>query len=506
MDYPINTPGSPRRENSPSYCHDLPSEPRTDVGIVLVTGASGYIGGRLVPELTARGYRVRAMVRAPSHEYDDLWPGVEVVVGDALRIESLGNALRGVDTAYYLIHSLLLGPREFESAEIQSAKNFREVAEREQVKRIIYLGGLGDTQSDLSPHLRSRRLVSKELKRGSVAVTTLRAAVVIGSGSASYEIIKNLVKRLPVFIIPRWAENRCQPIAIRDVIKYLIGVLEIPETAGKSLHIGGPNIMTYETMLRECAEVYNLKRFFIHIPLPYIGIFSYFACLLTPVPARLTRSLMSSLKNEVVCQNSSITDYLPFACLTYKEAIIRAMNREEQDTISTRWTGAYPPAHELAMKLGEIGGRPDFTARFSLSTKKEAGLLFRAVCMIGGEEGWFSNNWMWRLRGLIDKIFLGVGDSRGRRSHNSILINDVIGFWRVEDIRDNSRLLLRSEMRMPGKAWLDFNIVDNGEMRTLSVTPYFYTKSLAGKLYWYFFLPFHRFIFNDLIKQIEKRS
>ncbi|MHB9030307.1 MAG: SDR family oxidoreductase [Candidatus Latescibacterota bacterium] len=493
-------------KNPNLYCHDLPTEPRSDLGTVLVTGASGYIGGRLIPELTTRGYRIRVMVRASSPEYQELWPGVEVVVADALDEKSLEKALHGVDTAYYLIHSLLLGPKDFEFAEIKAAANFRKVAEQERVKRIIYLGGLGDTQGELSPHLRSRRMVAKELRCGPVPVTILRAAVIIGSGSASYEIIKHLVKRIPVCIVPRWANNRCQPIAIRDVIKYLVGVLEIPGTAGKSYHIGGQDILTYGTMLKICAEVYHLKRLFIPFPFRNIWIFSYIVGILTPVPARLTRYLMGSLKNEVVCQNTSITVLIPFQCLTYREAIVRAMNKEEQDSIHTSWTGAYPPAHELAIKLHELEHKPDYSTRYSLYTEKEAAALFRSICTIGGKEGWFSNNWMWKLRGLIDKMLLGVGDLRGRRSRNQLKINDVIGFWRIEDLRADKRLLLRAEMKLPGKAWLEFTIDDEERRRKLSVIARFYTKTMAGKAYWYVFLPFHGLIFNDLIKQIEKRS
>jgi uncharacterized protein YbjT (DUF2867 family) len=505
---------SPNKETSPAppwknpalYCHDLEAEPCPDIGTVLVTGASGYIGGRLIPELKARGYKVRVMVRAFSPEYSDLWPDVEVVVADALDMESLSKALTGIDTAYYLIHSLLLGPEEFEAAEIRASKNFREVAQKEHVKRIIYLGGLGDIHYELSPHLRSRMKVSEELKRGTVSVTILRAAVIIGSGSASYEIIKNLVKRIPVIIVPRWADNLCQPIAIRDVVKYLVGILETPSTAGKTYDVCGPDVLTYKMMLKVCAEVYNLKRIFIPFPTGNISIFSYFASLVTPVPAQLTRYLMGGLKYDIVCQTASINSVIHFQCLSYREAITRAKNIEEQDTIFTRWTSSYPPAHELAVKLDEIREKPDFTTRYSLTTEKEAAALFQSICRIGGKEGWFSNNWMWRLRGLIDKIFMGVGDLRGRRSMNRLKLNDVIGFWRIEDLRPDKRLLLRAEMRMPGKAWLEFTIEDDGVKRKLSVIPYYYTKTFAGKLYWYVFLPFHGYIFNDLIKDIEKKS
>ncbi|MBT4485082.1 MAG: SDR family oxidoreductase, partial [Candidatus Latescibacteria bacterium] len=370
----------------------------------------------------------------------------------------------------------------------------------------IYLGALGDIRSKLSPHLRSRTKVAEELQQGHVPVTVLRAAMIIGSGSASYEIIKNLVKTIPIFLVPRWVNNKCQPIAVTDVIKYLVGVLEVPETSGESYDIGGKDILTYKKMLKICAEMYNLKRIFIPLPVSNIVFFSYLAGIFTPVPAQLTRYLMGGLKNEVVCQNSIIKNIISFDCLTYKEAIIRAMSREEQDKISTRWSGAYPPAHELAIKLNELKEAPMYTAYYYLYTEKKASTLFRSISMIGGKEGWFSNNWMWRLRGIIDKIFMGVGDSRGRKNQYSLIINDVIGFWRIEDLQPSKRLLLRAEMKLPGKAWLEFYIKDEGDKRKLAVIPYFHTKTIAGKLYWYFFLPFHEIIFNDLIKQIENKS
>jgi uncharacterized protein YbjT (DUF2867 family) len=485
---------------------DLPTKPNPDMGKVLVTGASGYIGGRLVAELLARGYKVRVMVRAASPEYEEQWPEVEIVVADALDVESLKKALEGIHTAYYLIHSLLLGPKEFEMAEIQAAINFREAAEERQVKRIIYLGGLGDIGTKLSPHLRSRIRVASELKKGKVPITILRAAIIIGSGSASYEIIKNLVKKLPILLIPHWAMNKCQPIAIRDVIKYLIGVLEIPETSGKSYDIGGSDVLTYHTMLNILAELLKNKIIFIPFFYSNIRFYSYFASLFTPVPAPITYCLMEGLKNEVYCQNSLIKKILPFRLLPYKEAIIRAMTREEQDNIYTRWSGAYPPAHELALKLHELNHVPQYRASYSLYTKKKASSLFQSICKIGGNEGWFSNNWMWRLRGTVDRILLGVGTARGRRSQTSLKINDVIDFWRIEDFQKNKRLLLRAEMKLPGKAWLEFTINTKEGTRKLSVSAYYHTHGLFGKTYWYIFLPFHQIIFNDLIKQIEKRS
>ena len=495
-----------RWDNKDLFCHDLPSSPQPEVGKILVTGATGYIGGRLVPELLYRGYQVRVMVRGASPEQKELWPDAEIVVADALETDSLEKALEGIHTAYYLIHSLLLGQKRFEAADVQAAINFRKAAEEQKVKRIIYLGGLGHTQSNLSAHLKSRAIVAHELKKGKVPTTILRASIIIGSGSASYEIIQHLVKNVPIFFIPNWARNKCQPIGIRDVIKYLVGVLEVPETSGKAFDIGGRDILTYEMMLKILADLHGKKRFFLPFPFSMVGFLAYLASLLSPVPAPITLCLMEGVKNQVICQNDKIKTVLPFQPITYKEALLRAMSREERDNVYTRWSDAYPPAHELAIKLGELEETPHYTSGSSVLTEKSASSLFYSICKIGGKEGWFHSNWMWRLRGMLDRILMGVGTSRGRRSISSLRINDVIDFWRVEDLEENHRLLLRAEMKIPGSAWLEFKIEGAGKENRLSVTAYYHTSSLWGRIYWYSFLPFHYFIFQRLIEQIEDRS
>ena len=476
------------------------------MGRILVTGATGYVGGRLVDELLARGYKVRVMVRADSEGHRRRWPRAEIAVADALGPESLAAAMEDVAAAYYLIHSLLLGQREFESTDIHAAQNFRAAAEAAGVKRIIYLGGLGDVRGPLSRHLRSRMQVAEKLAGGAVPVTVLRTAVIIGSGSASYEIIEHLVKNLPVLPVPHWARTRCQPIGIRDVIKYLVGVLESPETIGQSFDIGGKDILTYKEMMQTLAELLGRRRLFVPCPFSNIAVFAYIAGLFTPVPSQITRCLMEGIVNTVVCQHNAIRDILRFEPLSYREALVRAMSRAEQDQVSTRWSDAYPPAHELAITLEEIEEPIRFTSSASLLTDKKPEVLFSSVCRIGGKEGWFYGNWLWRLRGMVDRILLGVGSSRGRRSSSTLRIGDVIDFFRVEDMQANSMLLLRAEMKLGGMAWLQFSIDPRPGKNRLSVNAYYLPRNIFGHIYWFFCLPLHHFIFHSLIRQIEKQS
>ena len=489
-----------------SFCEELASGPVPERGKILVTGGTGYIGGMLMPELIERGYEVRAMVRAASPEHVERWPSAEVTVADALDPASLRQALRGIHTAYYLIHSLLLGPKDFEQVDIQSATNFRDAAEAEGVKRIIYLGGLVDVNSKLSAHLRSRTEVANVLAAGSVPTTVLRAAVIIGSGSASYEMIKHLVLRLPILLIPHWGGTRCQPIAAGDVIRYLVGVLEADAARGRSFDIGGADVLTYEEMMRVLARILGRRRMFMHVPFSNITVYAYVGSFLTPVPTPITLCLMEGVRNDVVCHDEDIRGLVPFAPKTYKEALLSAMSIEEQDAVHTRWSDAYPPAHELAVRLRDLEQPATFSSTYSLVTQRDASALFHCICRIGGKEGWFQGNWMWRLRGLLDRVLAGVGTLRGRRSASSLRVNDVIDFWRVEELQKDRKLLLRAEMKLPGWAWLEFRIHPMDGCNRMSVTAYHETRTLFGKLYWYTFLPFHFYILNGLLLQIERRS
>ncbi len=494
-------------DNDELLCADLPTKPAADVGAILVAGATGYIGGRLVPELIGRGYKVRVMVRAPSPEHAERWPEAEVVVADALEVEPVSRALKGIHTVFYLIHSMLYGLDQFKNTDIQAAANFRQAAEQRGVARIIYLGGLGDTRTTLSTHLTSRLQVADEFSQGRVPTTILRAAIIIGSGSASYEMINHLVRRLPLFLVPVWAKTKCQPIGLRDVIKSLVGVLELPETAGQTFDIGGSDILTYEKIIKTHAEVLGKKRIFIRSPIANIKVYSYITSLLTPVPAAITWCLMESVTHDVVCQENDILEWVPFRRISCKEALVLAISREEQDAVRSRWSDNYPLDHELAIKLHELSAAPDYSSSYSLLSHKPAEALFRSFLKVGGREGWFNSNFLWRIRGALDRLLMGVGTARGRRSATTLRVNDVIDFWRVEAIEKNRLLLLRAEMKLPGRAWLEFRADPEGERQNrLTVTAYYQSKGLWGRIYWYIFLPFHHFIFYDLIKQIEKRS
>ena len=489
------------------FCHDLPTRPCPELGIVLVTGTTGYLGGRLVPELLARGYRVRIMVRRSSPEHKERWPDTEIFVADALNVGDLRKALNGVSVAYYLIHSLLLGKKEFENADIQAVTNFRFIAEEMNLKRVIYLGGLGRYHPDLSNHLKSRLNVAEILIRSKVPCTVLKAAIIIGSGSASYEIINNLVRNWPVYIVPAWINTLCQPISIRDVIKYLVAVLELEETSGRSFEIGGDDVLSYKEMILIHVKILRKRRLFLNSPISGVKLYSYFTSLLTPVPASIIQCLMEGVKNDVICEDIKIKKLIPFKTIGYKVSILRALSREDHDAIYTRWADAYPPAYELAMKITDLENPPHFISSYSILTDKPAQSLFGSICRIGGKEGWFHTNWMWRLRGFIDRMLMGVGASRGRRSESELRINDVIGFWRVEDLVPDKKLLLRAEMILPGKAWLEFRVrPEDLQMNRVSVHAYFQPRGITGRIYWYNFLPFHFIIFKDLLKQLVKRS
>lgn len=486
-------------------CSDLNTEPKPELGTILVTGATGYIGGRLVPELLARGYKVKVMARVDTGECQERWPEAETVVADALNKTELIEALQGVDVAYYLIHPAFIGYKKYRDTDLIAAMNFREAAEISGIKRIIYLTTIID-KSSLGDPVQSKIIqIPNELKKSTVPVTQIRVAMIIGSGSAFYELYENLVNKSPVILIPKWARNKVQPVSLRSLMHVLVGSLEADFTTGKDYDICGDEVLTYEDMFRIFAGLLHKKRMYIHTWISTPKLYSYLASLMSPLPESVIRSMIVRGRFEMVCSNGN--GHIPFYTpLKFKDSVLRAMSREQQDSVYTRWSDEYPRAHELAIKLENLKVPPRFISSYSRMSGKSANALFTYFCRIGGKEGWLHNNWMWRIRGVLDRVLLGVGIARGRRSATTLRINDVIDFWRVEDIQQDMKLLLRAEMKVPGMAWLEFRIDSKAERNQLTVTAYYETQSSWGKLYWYIFLPFHHIIFTNLLKEIDQKS
>jgi len=487
-------------------CTELQTVPRPEMGKILVTGATGYIGGRLVPELLARGYQVRVMARADKEETEERWPEAETVVADALFPEQLLIALKGIHTAYYLIHSSGPAQKKMGKPDIKAARNFRKAAEICGIKRIIYLGALIEKHKLILLKNIKPVSVAGEFHKGAVPTTHLHVSLIVGSGSAPYELMKSLIQKSPIIFIPKWALNKSQPIGLRSLMHILVGVIEKEETTGKSFDIGGPEVLSYEIMLKRMAKTFNKRKIYWRTFYSGVRMYAYVASIITPLPAAVIRSLIESFGDDVICRNDDDLLNTIYKPLRFKEALLKAMSREERDAVYTRWSDEYPPAHELAIKLHELKTPAKYISIYSIISDKSRELLFQSFCTIGGEAGWLHNNWMWKLRGLLDQIFLGVGITRGRRSNTSLRINDVVDFWRVEEIKEGTKLLLRAEMRLPGMAWLEFDLDNIEDKSKLSVTAYYEPRGIRGKIYWYFFLPFHHVIFTNLLKQIVKRA
>lgn len=474
---------------------------------ILVTGATGYIGGRLVPELLDAGHHVRCLARTPSKLDDAAWRGdVEVVRGDVTDRSSLDGAFAGIDVAYFLVHSMG-GPADFDEQDRRAAACFRDAAEAAGVARIVYLGGLGrDDDPDLSRHLRSRHEVGRVLADGGVAVTELRAAVIIGSGSASFEMLRYLVEVLPVMVTPRWVENRCQPIAIRDVLARLVHALDREAAGHEILEIGGPDVLTYREMMRTYARVAGLsRRRIVAVPVLTPTLSSRWIGLVTPLPTGLARPLVESLINEVVVNEPSPP--IPDAPepLTFTRAVELALQRSADLQVSTRWSDAAlwgrSPADPLPTDPDWAGGSL-LTDHQEVTSTASAADLHATVAGIGGDRGWYVTPLLWSLRGLIDKLIGGVGMRRGRRHPDDLWVGDAVDFWRVEAVEPDALVRLRAEMKLPGEAWLEWSIHPDGDRNRLEQRAIFYPRGLFGRLYWYVLIPFHAVIFARMLRRI----
>lgn len=477
--------------------------------LILVTGATGYVGGRLIPRLLKKGYRVRAMVRGSKERlHGRSWQNqVEIVVGDVLDPASLTDALTGVTAAYYLIHSMS-GNKKFTQRDITAAQNFSQAAAETGVKRIIYLGGLGDPDSTLSEHLRSRQETGAALRQFGVSVTEFRAGMIVGSGSLSFEMMRNLTERLPIMIAPRWVYSRTQPIAIRDVLNYLIAAPDVPESAGQIIEIGGADVLRNADMMQTYARLRGLHRFIIPVPVLTPHLSSYWVHWTTPVPASVVRPLIAGLRNELVVRDDRAKRLFPeIEPLDYVTAVGLALERVENGDIETLWSDAIASSQGDVKPVYLTQEQGMLIERRQMKVDADAATVFRAFTGLGGERGWPPFNWLWQARGLLDRLVGGVGMRRGRRHPDELRQGEALDFWRVEKVEPDKLLRLRAEMKLPGSGWLQFEAHERDDGRTdLVQTAYFASKGLLGLLYWYGIYPLHGVIFSRMMDAVAQRA
>ena len=473
---------------------------------ILLSGATGYIGGRLAPRLLERGYRLRCISRSREKLLSRPWARddrVEVVECDAGDAQGLAAAMQGCSAAYYLVHSMNAAGPAYRDLDRELAGVFGRAASKAGVGRIIYLGGLGETGEGLSEHLASRREVEKALGEAGVPVTVLRAAMIIGSGSASFEILRYLVERLPVMITPRWVRTESQPIAVSDVLHYLVAALETPETTGKTLDIGGPEVCSYTTLMRELARELGLRRRLI-VPVPVLTprLSSLWIHLVTPLGASIARPLAEGLRNRVVCRNDEARRLMPHDCMTIHQAMEAAVADHRSANVETAWSdaGVMPGDPTWA-------GGTEFVDRRTAVARAAQSAAWDAVRQLGGERGYYGADWLWRLRGAMDRLAGGPGLRRGRRSSRSLHVGDALDFWRVMEVEPPRRLVLRAEMKLPGIATLtcETEPADEGGTR-IGLTARFRPRGLLGIAYWYSVLPLHGVVFKGMVSGLAREA
>ncbi len=471
---------------------------------ILLTGATGYVGGRLLPLLEARGYRVRCMTRRPDALRGTVGDETEVVQGDVLDADSLAVAMEGIDTAFYFVHSMG-STADFENEDRRAAQNFADAASRAGVRRIIYLGGLGNRDGSLSKHLRSRQETGDVLRSSDAHVIELRASIVIGSGSLSFEMIRALVERLPVMICPKWVNVLAQPIAIEDVLAYLLESIELSEDNSTIYEIGGPDQVSYGQIMKEYARQRGLRRLMIPVPVltPYLS--SLWLGLVTPLYARVGRKLVESLKNPTVVSSDLASTAFAVRPRSLSDAIARALVNEDHEFAATRWSDALSSSGQE-----KTWGGIRFGSRLVDSRTAEVNLppaaAFAAVQRIGGSTGWYYGNWLWRLRGFLDLLVGGVGVRRGRRDPVNLRVGDALDFWRVESFEPSRLLRLRAEMKVPGRAWLEFEVTSDGDRSTVRQTAIFDPIGLSGIAYWYALYPLHQLVFAGMLRNLIKAA
>lgn len=471
-----------------------------------IAGVTGYIGGRLAPRLLEHGYAIRCLVRSPGKVQNREWathPNIEIRQVNLENEASLTCDLEGCEAAYYLVHSMMSAGSDYAEHDRQLAVIFARAARNAGIKRIIYLGGLGETGPDLSEHLSSRREVEEALASTGVAVTVLRAAMIIGSGSASFEILRYLVERLPVMVTPKWVSTPCQPIAVKNVVGYLVGVLAVPETVGGIFDIGGPDVFRYRDIMNIMAKELGLRRRLV-IPVPVLTprLSSYWIQLITPLSNTIARPLAEGLKNPVVCRENRIASLIPQELLGVREAIRAALSRMAEHTVETSWTMA-----------GPIPGDPDWAGGSVFRDVREITVeapdwaVFRAVCRVGGGNGWYAADILWKIRGWMDQLAGGPGLRRGRRNPETVQYGEALDFWRVVGFEHDRRLALRAEMKLPGEALLEFRVETlNDRQSVLHQSALFRPRGLFGLAYWYSVLPFHAIVFRGMLNGIEREA
>jgi len=474
-------------------------------GLILVTGASGYVGGRLVTRLAADGHAVRCMARRPEQLAGRFGPNVALARGDVNDPASLREALAGVDTAYYLIHALG-ATGDLEAQERAGARNFAEAAEACGVRRIIYLGGLGDTGSSKSAHMRSRHAVGEILRASGVPTLEFRASVIIGAGSLSFELIRSLVRRLPVMLVPRWVRVKAQPIAIADVLEYLEQALALPGDASVIYEIGGAEQVSYLDLMKRYGDIAGLHRVYINVPFLTPGLSSLWLTLVTPIFAQVGRKLIDSISIASIVTSSEASRLFRVRPMGVDDAIRQALAEEDQDFVQTHWSDAVSTSLEPKSFGGVAVGSRIVDSRVA-STSAPPPEAFAVIERIGGVNGWYYATWLWKLRGVLDRLMGGVGMNRGRRNPASLRVGDVLDCWRVESIERPNRLLLRAEMKVFGRAWLQFEVTpaeDGGSH--IRQTALYDPHGLAGLCYWYSLYLLHEFVFNGMLRNIARAA
>jgi len=469
---------------------------------VLVTGATGYIGGRLVPKLTELGHDVRCMAR-DVERLARRFEGVALVQGDVFDRASVLAALEGVDVAYYLVHSMSATNEDFAASDRQAAAIFGDAARDAGIARIVYLGGLGEDDAALSKHLRSRHEVGDVLRRSGVPTTEFRAAIIVGSGSVSFEMVRYLTDRLPLMVAPKWVQTRCQPIAVRDVLSYLCAELGVPRDGSVVREIGGSNVLTYREMMLSYARVRGLAaRKLIVVPVLSPRLSSLWINLVTPIPSSIARPLVDGLVSEVVVRDDvALREFPDIHPISYEEAVQKALDRYAvAGGVATTWFDAYDVRSLPGQFAGDTQGMlVDRRRRDSIAPPSAVSRVFSGL---GGRRGWLYADFLWEIRGIMDRMVGGIGTRRGRRSQDDLRIGDAVDFWRVEAYEPGRILRLRAEMKLPGRAWLQFEVAPMGAGCTLQQTAFYEPHGAVGLLYWYAVLPFHGFIFKNMASRV----